>query len=52
MPILVHFEDEGTAGKLLVVFTVCTVCNNRKRVSFQYVCYYALAAFVSLTVAK
>jgi len=27
MPILVHFEDDGTAGTLLVVF------NNRKRMS-------------------
>jgi len=27
MPIFVHFEDEGTAGTLLVVLIVLEICN-------------------------
>jgi len=60
MPILVHFEDEGTTGTLLVVFKMhglqkqkTGVSKKYKRVNISiYVCYYALAAFTSLTVAE
>ena len=59
MPILVHFEDEGTAGTLLVVFKMHGLRQQKtgvsikyKRVNISICCYYALAAFMSMTVAE
>ena len=36
MPILVHFEDEGTAGTLLVVFKMHGLQQQKMGVSIKY----------------